>query len=395
MPPSAIDSLVVPWFIRIQARFILSRGHSSSECLQLGARSYLSMRALPARIPALSRHHCTASTYARGSKSSLRSALRCSQPLGGLLRCAAHGLVSSRSRAQGSSPFEGLSTPRSDRLSSSSSAPSPLPRDASPASEWPAFSSLDLEAFIHAGPRAVRLVVSRPPGRSLLRILRFPQVLSKSRSLSSSVSGAHDVRPFHPSCSQAITLGGSVAPPAHWQHRAWSSPSPVKTTCSNFVAVEVALPSCACPEGTLAFSRTSRLGLREDPEGTSHPLKRGCGSALPSTPPSAPFAPRRMRPVPRAGLWGEPPAPPPDLPASTPKGVHRPARRAADTLEGFVTSASSSHSLGFRRPNPPPLEPLGTRLVLGPEAVLQVAEPRSSVLERNRQPDASNPALRP
>jgi len=181
MRPSAICSLVVPWFVQVQSRFILSRGHSSTECLQLGACSPLSMRALPARISAHSRHHHTASTCARGSKSSLRSALRCSQPLGGLLRCVTHGPISSRSRAQGSSPFEGLSTQRSDRLSSSSSTPSPLAQAASPASEWPAIPNLDLEVFIHAGPRAVRLVFSRPSGRSLHRILAFPQVLSMSR----------------------------------------------------------------------------------------------------------------------------------------------------------------------------------------------------------------------
>lgn len=225
MPPvskrqPAIGSLVVPWFVQVQARFILSRGHSSSECLQLGACSRLSMRALPARISAPSRHHRTASTYARGSKSSLRSAHRCSQPLGGLLRCATHGLISSRSRAQGSCPFEGLSTQRSDRLSSSSSAPSSLARDASPASEWPAFPSLDLEASFHAGPRIVRWVFSRPLGRSLHRIPGSPRCSQRRGSRFPQLPALMAFSPPRPSCSQASPLVRTVAPPAHLQRRA-------------------------------------------------------------------------------------------------------------------------------------------------------------------------------
>lgn len=52
----------------------------------------------------------------RDSHVPLRSVLRRSQPLDGLLRVLAHGFISSRSRYQGTVPFRGLSTLRSRHL---------------------------------------------------------------------------------------------------------------------------------------------------------------------------------------------------------------------------------------------------------------------------------------
>jgi hypothetical protein len=60
----------------------------------------------------------------------------------------------------------------------------------------------------------VRLVVSRPPGRSLLRIRVFLQVLSASRGLFSSGSNTHGVR---------LSLPSTRKRAARWGGRAFSA----------------------------------------------------------------------------------------------------------------------------------------------------------------------------
>jgi len=63
---------------------------------------------------------------ARAPGAPLRSVLRRSQPLDGLLRVRASRLVSSSSRVQGLSAVQGLLSPRSAPLSSSVASPLPL-----------------------------------------------------------------------------------------------------------------------------------------------------------------------------------------------------------------------------------------------------------------------------
>lgn len=164
-----------------------------------------------------------------------RSVLRCSQPLDGLLRSGARGLVSSHSRSQGHCSFKGSFSPRSRALSSRVVAPSSLPRNPSPASEWPEYPSLDLEAFLHAKARAVSSVVSLPPSRSLLRVRRFLQVLSSPRNPSYSGSNTPGVSSCPPSTPQAASL--LVRP----RLQRFGSEEPGRfissaTTCSNFSA---------------------------------------------------------------------------------------------------------------------------------------------------------------
>jgi hypothetical protein len=75
--------------------------------------------------------------------------------------------------------------------------------------------SLDLEAFLHAGPRIVRLVFSRPLGRSLHRILGSPRCSQRRGSRFPQLPALMAFSPSRPSCSQASSLVRTVAPPAH------------------------------------------------------------------------------------------------------------------------------------------------------------------------------------
>jgi hypothetical protein len=81
-----------------------------------------------------SRHHCGASTCARASRASLRSVLRRSQPLDGLLRAATHELVSSRNRVQGSLSFRGFFLSAAVLPRRKDPAPLPLAPQRSPSS---------------------------------------------------------------------------------------------------------------------------------------------------------------------------------------------------------------------------------------------------------------------
>jgi hypothetical protein len=96
-------------------RFIPSCSSSSSEFLRSHSRSrpFGREHSCQGSVPL---HDITgaASTCSRVSKSSIRSARRCSQPHGGFLRAPAPGLVSSQSRVQGPRSSRGFPSPRSE-----------------------------------------------------------------------------------------------------------------------------------------------------------------------------------------------------------------------------------------------------------------------------------------
>lgn len=98
---------------------------------------------------------------ARAPRASLRSVLRRSQPLDGLLRARAPRLVSSSSRVQGLSAVQGLLPPRSAALSSSVASPLPLAtgRSAGPFDPPSTSGGLGFEASFHAKARSHRLGV--------------------------------------------------------------------------------------------------------------------------------------------------------------------------------------------------------------------------------------------
>jgi len=104
-------------------RFILPCRAPSSEFLRPHSRSSLSGRAPLPGFPPSSRHHRCASTLAGDSTPSLRSALRFSQPLGGLLRTPASRACCIPQPRPGSFLVQGLLSPRSHPSSSEGACP--------------------------------------------------------------------------------------------------------------------------------------------------------------------------------------------------------------------------------------------------------------------------------
>lgn len=105
--------------------FSLVANHLQSSISPNPARTFRRAQR-PTRISVLIRHHLEASTYVRLSKTTLRSVLRRSQPLDGLLRSLACELISSRSPTQDSCPFRGFLSSHSHDCSSQPFAPMPL-----------------------------------------------------------------------------------------------------------------------------------------------------------------------------------------------------------------------------------------------------------------------------
>lgn len=249
--------------------------------------------------------------------------------------CRVCRLVSSRSRAQGSLSVQGLIHPAQRSALSSSSAPSPLALDTSPASEWPAYPSLDLEALLHAGPRAVSLVISRPPGRSLHRIPRssrcsrrrgpcFPQRPALMAFDCPSLRARKRARSSGQSRLQRIC---SVEP----DHLRLRLQSPARTSCHR----SCSNPNIAFPKERSRFPRSASLGVHGHPERRSISLKpeaREClllhfASCCLLTPRGSPTA--LCAASDRAASFS------PDHPAYAPKGVGSLAFRAASAVRAL------------------------------------------------------------
>jgi hypothetical protein len=133
-----------------------------------------------------SRHHTHAATSHETSQVPLRSVLRLSQPLDGLLRARACELVSSRCHVQELS-VQGLLSPRSHPSSSEGACPLAVAASSlhAPASAFaetnalPRAMPLGFEAFICARPRSTSLVIHRARTRSPLQF-SLPRAFSIS-----------------------------------------------------------------------------------------------------------------------------------------------------------------------------------------------------------------------
>jgi hypothetical protein len=120
---------------------------------------------------------------ARVPKSSLRSVLRRSQPLDGLLRSAARELVSSHSRVQGVSrsgvsPLCTATLPHREEL-----PPCRWRESRSPTNRLPRAMLLDFEAFLHAESRVTGSAVRPRPQPLPSSGLLLLQVISRPLSL--------------------------------------------------------------------------------------------------------------------------------------------------------------------------------------------------------------------
>ena len=159
----------------------LTPGSSSHEATPLQSsndfnrRSHTFRGEQPARVSALFATSLERVHLPRDlPRSRYGSALRLSQPLDGLHRASARGLVSSHSRVQGSRLFRGFSLYTATLPHQEESAPMPLkPHLLSGRNRLPQTKLLDFEAFIHAEVRASGLVLPAPSVDPLFRFCSF------------------------------------------------------------------------------------------------------------------------------------------------------------------------------------------------------------------------------
>jgi hypothetical protein len=169
------------------SRLILLWRSSSSEFLRfdLLPASFDASSTYPGSLPS-SRHHRSASTFAKVAMPSLRSVLRFSQPLDGFLRPPASQACFIPRATSRVIAVQGLLSPRSRALSSRAASSLPLSSRAltgllldrshtRPACRrMPRSEHLDFEAFLRARQRCVRFGISLPAARSPLRFSSPP-----------------------------------------------------------------------------------------------------------------------------------------------------------------------------------------------------------------------------
>jgi len=153
-PDPYVSGFILPCFVS-SSEFL--RPHSHPNPFGSGSTAWVS--SLFATAP-------RAFTSHEAFQSSLRSVLRRSQPLDGLLRARLRGLISSRSRVQGSFLVQGFLSPRSNPSSSEGTAPLPLSAARSPTfRSMPTAVVLDFEAFLRTELRSSEFAMklSRQP----------------------------------------------------------------------------------------------------------------------------------------------------------------------------------------------------------------------------------------